>query len=349
MPRLSDFAQMLAAWRRRRAGPRKGYIGWAGRGNLGDDAMFEAAQKLLGGDIELLQSRPREQLLDWTGAGGLKTFQTVVLGGGTLINAARIPVIERLIEQKIPLYAMGTGVGSAGFSMADEASDPRLARALSQFRKVGVRGPLSLKKLQDAGATNVQIIGDLALALTPTHPLADYDSKTLLVNLAPGRNEQDIAAIARLHRALASMLRDKLTQGWSIIPVAFEFEDIAPLEHLMRDIGLDVAVEQPASFDQYCMLAKSASLSIGLRLHSSVFASACGLPNALIAYRDKCRDFAETVGMEDALVSMHEGLPGNLADIVEQEIRGGRQRGEALHAQCLKASAVIREFASEIS
>ncbi|GAA4644299.1 polysaccharide pyruvyl transferase family protein [Pontixanthobacter gangjinensis] len=345
---LEKVQKAVTAFRRRKSHHDAGYIGWVGKGNVGDEAMYHAARLLIGNSLEVLQTHGIERALSAVGRGAGRSFRSVILGGGTLINQDRLELIDYLADQNIRLFSLGTGVGSAGFSMAQEGLDPRWATLLSRFDKIGVRGPLSLRKLEAAGVTEAEIVGDLALALTPQKPLADYRAKRMIVNTAPVRGAHDAKRLAMLRPSLVKFLRSKAEQGWEIIPAAFDIEDIKPLTSLMMECSLDAAIVSPKSFEEYAELASVASFSLGMRLHSSVFASACGVPNVLVAYRDKCRDFAESIGITDALIEMDNGPGKELADVAEQQIALGRIRGEALHTEALKYSARIKNFGQNI-
>ena len=340
--------ELVGALNRRRSHSRVGYIGWVGRQNVGDDAMFEAAQQLMGGNLELLQTLNREVLLDRLGAGGSKAFTGVLLGGGTLINDDRLAIIEWLIERDVPLFALGTGVGSAGFSMVDESVNPRWIAALGAFRMLGVRGPRSCEKLQQAGVPKAEVIGDLALALTPDAALANYEARRVIVNVAPASEGSEASQSSVVQSSIAEVLRKLMYDGWTPVPVAFDAADVRPLQNLMRDIGVDQSVLRPADFASYCEIAKTVSLSIGVRLHSSVFATSCGIPNVLIAYRDKCHDFARSVDMEDALIDFHAMDVDDLLRVVMNRIDGGEHLGHSLHNRSLTLRAQIENCAARI-
>jgi polysaccharide pyruvyl transferase WcaK-like protein len=58
--------------------------------------------------------------------------------------------------------------------------------------------------------------------------------------------------------------------------------------------------------DETSRLLASADLVIGERLHSVVLAAAVGTPFVAVEYRPKLRDFARSVGRDDAVVRTDE-------------------------------------------
>ncbi|HYO70326.1 MAG TPA: hypothetical protein VEU33_30030, partial [Archangium sp.] len=67
--------------------PRLAYVGGHGVHNLGDDALFEAAQQVLDGyHVATFRCPPQERRLARLGLSGARYFQQFILGGGTFIN-----------------------------------------------------------------------------------------------------------------------------------------------------------------------------------------------------------------------------------------------------------------------
>lgn len=345
---LADLA--ATALRRWRMGSAMtGYIGWAGHRNLGDDAMFAAARGLLPAPVELLRNPTRERALARIGAGGQR-FSRVVLGGGTLMNAGYLPIVEQCIAMGLPLATLGTGIGSAGFSMAEEGLDPRWQAALARFSHIGVRGPRSLAKLRAAGVTNGEIVGDLALALTPDAPLADWGAKRLLFNAAPSRLASDSADEAAMRRGLARLLREAAAQGWQVVPLAFDPEDFAAIRAIITEAGIAAPPPvQPRDWTDWAGLAQGATLSLGVRLHSAVLAASAGIAPLLVGYRDKCADFAESLGMAENVVPMAGFDEARLMDRFTRLAENPQGAGQGLHTAALGHRAALRAYAARLS
>ncbi|WP_175616198.1 polysaccharide pyruvyl transferase family protein, partial [Mycobacterium sp. GA-1841] len=157
----------------RRPAPVVGYLGWHGRGNLGDDAIYQAVCGQLSGarfvDLPVL-SRERLQAV-LTGQSRLLRRAAQVVGGGTLIGRRHW---RRLAGQGLTMtdgqgsYAIGAGVEDPIFdgrrSGSGRAELKRWVPLLSRFRVVSVRGPRSAELLGGVGL-DVEVVGDPALLL----------------------------------------------------------------------------------------------------------------------------------------------------------------------------------------
>lgn len=341
-------APLIAAAARRLAGraSRIGYIGWLGHGNLGDETMRAAAEQLLEQPLELVLSEQSERVLAAIGASGSRTFAAVILGGGTLINSGRLALVEDCLRRGVPFIALGTGVGSAGLSAVEAPLDPRWAVALARFRGVGVRGPLSAAKLAEAGFSGARVIGDLALALTPDEPEAGWTGRRLLLNMAPARLPEDRRRLAAVQAAFADAIRDLARRGFEPMAVAFDPADVPVLEELLVMAGMSGAeIHQPADFADYRRLACEARFALGVRLHSAVFAAACGVPPLLIGYRDKCRDFAETVGLADNVIDLGDFDAGDFRARLARLQTDPEAEGRRLHGRCRELRSELNQFA----
>ena len=348
MSRAHDLAAFLAAVGRRWRGARRaGYIGWLGHGNLGDEAMRRAAELLLGQPLEPLRTWRGERVLAAIGAGGgRRALPVAILGGGTLINPGRLVLVEDLLRRGVPLVALGTGVGSAGFSASEEPVDERWAGALRQFRAVGVRGPVSAAKLAAAGFAGARVVGDLALALTPDKALGDAGSGRFLVNFAPARLAEDQRRLAPVQAAFSDALVALARRGLEPVPVAFDPADRTALRALLDMSGMaDKTIHVPTDFAGYQALTRQASFALGVRLHSAVFAAACGVPPLLVGYRDKCRDFCETVGHGAFLVELDGFEPDDFAARLDSLMADSVAIGGRLHGRCRELRSGLQDFA----
>lgn len=314
-----------------------GYIGFVGHANLGDEAMFEAAKGLVDVRLESLASRGVEHALAWTPFGGASRFPLVYLGGGTLVNGNYIEMVEECLDKGIRMATLGTGVGSSGFSGIEADIDLRWIKALSRFDGVGVRGPLSLAQLQRAGVKNSEVIGDLALALTPDLPICDPASRTMLFNTCSGRSSEDRERLAVFNHGIASEICRLTNHGWKVIPVAFHSDDLVPVQRVLDAAGLsELGIEKPATFRAYSALARRASMSVSVRLHGSVLASMCGMPNLLLGYRKKCADFCASIRAEKNLIDYFDFSEKDLQRKLEGLVVDASEQGHKLHASCLE-------------
>src|SRR5690625_744752 len=85
------------------------YIGWIGYRNLGDDLLWNIFESLgkkyfLSNQITVTPSFPSVNLQE------LETYDTVVLGGGSLIAPAYIKLLHKAIKMKKKVVIWGSGV-----------------------------------------------------------------------------------------------------------------------------------------------------------------------------------------------------------------------------------------------
>jgi len=277
-----------------------GYIGWVGHANLGDEAMFQAISKSLAPNQVLpLLPVPGERLLEAVGAGGAKRFGAVVLGGGTLINRFYIDLAKLVASWKVPFCVAGTGVGSPGFgfSSGDEGNLQGWAEILRRSPLVGVRGPKSAQLLQGTGVSNVEIIGDPALAFTPDSLPPLRAKPRLVLNLGPDCHSQNAG--------VASVAREFLRGSGEVVGVALGAGDRACLLRFRRQHGfreMSVESHRDAAERLFRTLAGSQAV-ISVRLHAAVLAACAGVPSVLLAYRSKCLDFMSSMNLQEFAVA----------------------------------------------
>jgi polysaccharide pyruvyl transferase WcaK-like protein len=291
-----------------------GYIGWLGHNNLGDEAMFEAAMKLFGKDKFLHYSGARkEKILSGIGLSGRHYFSKVILGGGTLINSGYLATVRTALDSGLELMALGTGVGSNGFSN-DRIVDIRdWGSLLKQFKRVGIRGPRSLQALGDIGIDHAEVVGDLALALTEDVPRAPGADNCYVLNAAMSRTGDPDFPRQFLLDELRSTVQRLAQLGWKPIPIAFCQADVEPTAYVAGAFGKQ-GVPVLRRHDEFFERIGHCHFLVGVRLHSAVLSSCIGVPPLLVGYRDKGADFMESMGLQNWLVDPYAAKTGELAD-----------------------------------
>jgi hypothetical protein len=346
-----DWAKAVLATAARRAlssGRSTGYIGWTIAGNLGDTAMYEAAQKLFISDrLEIFSGARREAALASFGLSGSARFQRVFLGGGTLINHGYLGVIRKALQFGLPISTLGTGVGSSGFSDQGESIGYEWRDALNAMERVGVRGPRSLAKLRSIGVDKAEVIGDLALALTATTPIDPSLARGFILNAArPSARDGEVQAMSTTLEALANATKALVGRGLMPIPVAFCREDVAPTLEVLKMAGLEgCKLATPATANAFFDLANGARLTLGVRLHAAVLSCCLGIPPLAIAYREKGHDFAESMGCPSMMVDPKMLEAANFTDraiaLADQPVEVGR----LLHRQALAFKENLTSYA----
>lgn len=291
-----------------------GYIGWLGHRNLGDEAMFEAAKRLFDGHPLVNYSGARkEKVLSAVGLSGNRYFSRVILGGGTLINSGYSATVRTALESGLDLMTLGTGAGSNGFSNDRVVDIREWAPLLKRFKRVGVRGPRSLRALEQLGVGTAEVVGDLALALTEEKPREIAADAYYALNAAvPGADAPDFPTQFVLDELRLTVKR--LAQiGLRPIPVAFCAQDVAPTKYVAGNFG-ESSIPVVARHDEFFNLVGPCRFLVGVRLHSAVLSSCVGVPSLLVAYRDKGADFMESISMQNWLVDPYTAKCGELSD-----------------------------------
>jgi hypothetical protein len=307
------------------------YVGWVGKDNLGDEAMIEAARRLMSwGEIEA-RGEARDLLL---------------LGGGTLIN--RNQYLRWLLERDSPRIeraVLGTGVANPGFWGVTEDTNEWL-RWLGTCAYVGVRGPRSAQTLIDWGYKgDLEICGDTALALEPE---GSYDgSGPILVAPAWTNGELWGGSDEKVFEELAGAVKVWRKAGHEVTLMSCHPSDDRPIlmiKEMLGETGVGYHAgyaDVPETFE----LIASSSIVVGERLHACVLAAAAGRPFVAVEYRPKVRDFSESVAMDDYVIRSDELRASKLVELVaELGIEAPEEMGAAVityRRRLAEASRVI--------
>ncbi len=167
----------------------------------------------------------------------------------------------------------------------------------------------------------VTVTGDSALFVNPnvrrTHDGATVlfcprrltsDNKTLY------HEALDKSTINKVRHMQAKAADGLVRQGYDVKFVPFhtvhpddDREEIRVVMNLMAEKGVEV-LDRPGSPIDALRLISEATLVVGLRLHSLVLASSCGVPFTTIDYDIKMRGFMSHVGLGGLCCSTIEGL-----------------------------------------
>lgn len=286
-----------------------GYIGWIGHGNLGDDAMFRVIRDSLECNEPLIPfiSPECEEILARRKLGGVALFRAGILGGGTLIHQYLLPAVRMIHRSRIPLYTVGTGVGSPGFFAPNTITLSGWKDILQDCRMVSVRGPLSLQMLQELGVDHAEVIGDPALGLTGASAPPFRSRQRLIINLAQERQPIPGSSEHAMLAQVAKLANDFREKGGELVGIALGGGDYQTLKRFMRNHRVSRMRIEDHRHSRPMAVLETIAGSIGLigvRLHSAVLASCVGVPSVLFAYRDKCNDFMASMGLSEFAVEV---------------------------------------------
>jgi hypothetical protein len=301
-------------------GPVVCYVGWHGRRNLGDDAIYDAVRLQLGGATFLdLPNLPRERLLAAaTGLNRRLRRGALVVGGGTVIGRRNW---RSLIERGLSLtkstqgYAIGIGVEDPVFSGHRSYSDNdelgRWVPALSRFRTLSVRGPRSAELLAGIGV-EARVSGDPALLLP--RPNVAAEDGLIGVNVGYGDDlwGHDPAAVAS---EIAGAIRKLSASGHRFRGILMNPEDRGWTQTALHGVEADLVLpDDPIAAAQE--LARC-SVIIVTRLHAAILASLSETPVVALEYQPKCRDFALSIQDERSLIRTDQVTSGALVERVQ--------------------------------
>lgn len=330
--------------------PRLGYIGALGDGNLGDEAMFTAAQRLYPAfELVTLLSTWREAELAGKGLSGPDFFQGIILGGGTLISPYWLPAIAHAQEQGCRSWTLGSGIGSSGFGDEAAVSLDGWAESLKQMSGVGLRGPRSLDTARTLGIGNAEQIGDLAAALALDAPQQPHARRKIVVNIAASPDDTRIPAEIPALNAVANYLRLADQFGDEIVGVAMHRTDGGPTRRVLDAAGLEhISVQLPTDFAAFAKWVDGAHFTLSVRLHSAILAANLGIPSVSLGYRDKNLDFMQSIGQQRWHMPLETASLDQVTDVIKaMEVEAIGLRTD-IHAQMLAYRGQVGAYAARM-
>jgi hypothetical protein len=301
-----------------------GYLGWHGRGNLGDDAIYDAVRAQLPSAAFVDLPRFRHEVLRAAATGANRTLRNGVqmVGGGTLVGTK---YFRRLAKRGMALtkangsYAIGVGVEDPDFDRRRYGSDgdelKRWKPILSDFRTVSVRGPRSAELLSEVGLS-VEVSGDPALLLP--RPDVVVEDGLIGLNLGFGDDDlwgQDPATVAQEISLAVAALSAK---GYRFVGILMNRADERWTRLALN--GIDAEVVMPADAEAAARELARCSVAIVSRLHAGILAAISATPVVALEYLPKCRDFARSIDNERSLIRTDKLRGAAVVDHVESAL-----------------------------
>jgi Polysaccharide pyruvyl transferase len=325
------------------------YLGWVGRGNMGDEALLEVARRSLPGMT--VQPWP-EGRLGSALTRAPRQFDAALLGGGTLIGTDRFrSTFESIARHQphAPLLMVGAGVedpelAAAGSGTEIAASLDRWVPLLRRFERVTVRGPRSRMLLGERGV-DAEVVGDPALLLGRAIPFRAQEERVLGVNLLSwGRVFGDDPG--EVADTVAIVCRALIADGWRIRLIPMWSRDLDTHRRVQAELG--AAAELFMGFGDLEALIRALGacrVVLGAKLHALVLAAAAGVPSVALAYSPKCLDFQLSVDQGDLAFRTDALDAGALRDVIDEVDRAhaDRRRRLTIGVGSLQA-ALAREY-----
>lgn len=333
-------------------GPKIGYMGFVGAGNIGDDLLEASIRRLL----RRAAPRPFRFRSAWRHS-EKQQFDLFVCGGGTLISnyyTAWMKQLEFVMDRGVPLVIFGTGFLDDGLFAEREDLDYRpdvVLRISEQAKLIGVRGPESKRHFEAAGApaAKIRVIGDPALDYDPPLSSALADDGVSRVGISVGYSPYGVFGgeghMKALTAGLCGYLRGKVDE---VVLFGMRDKDLPILReiHASPHAGGARLVDRVMQVDEAFQLIHGLSLLVSGKLHPGVMATAIGVPFLSFAYEPKCLDFARSIGQERFLART-DASPGELIGCFEAAWEQRASIRAALIERRNAYRSFLRDFAVE--
>jgi polysaccharide pyruvyl transferase WcaK-like protein len=185
-----------------------------------------------------------------------------------------------------------------------------------------VRGPISKDLLDEAGARNVVVCGDPAVAFHApyaTRPLPIRNGGRLRVGINSGDCSGNLWGRAEdVQDSFVALVRWLQRSGHQIEIIPVWQKDVEACVDVARRSGLDRTTVSPVCYTHEAFLSRveTLDLMVCLKLHAGVLAAAANVPFVSLEYQPKCRDFAASLGWEDFVIRTDQVQAGKLIDLV---------------------------------
>lgn len=298
------------------------YVGWLGFHNLGDELMWEVFAELSRKHLDpkhykVVPSLPSVDLQD------VRAYDTVVLGGGSLLVPGYVNVAHRAVQANKQLVIWGSGYDSqvplpsafagelpSGQWRESEAMCRMLVNIGNHAAYFGVRGPLSEQVMRYAGvAGKLFVSGDSGMlpSLPSIEKEADDAGKRPQIGINWGTSYNRIYGKneARVEAALAETARAMIAEGYDIYLYTMWGPDREAIKRLYSNIGLPQHTVLDLELHGHQELMRRISrcqATINFKLHANVLSAAAGVPFVCLAYRFKCVDFAYSLDLPELAV-----------------------------------------------
>ncbi|TYP73950.1 polysaccharide pyruvyl transferase family protein [Paenibacillus methanolicus] len=318
------------------------YLGWIGFNNLGDEWMWEMFRDMAAAELDPAEYRivPSLPSVDWK---NVAAYDSVVLGGGSLIIPGYVELLHRAMElgKKTVIWGSGhdrlnrllPGEGGAVVSDAAKESDDyrrKLDEIVAYSGYTGVRGPWTLRYLSELGVRTegVDISGDSAMLMAAPEPLLPEAAEAnatqaavrrIGINWGTSYNRIYGGSEAYVEDALAEAAKALIAQGFDIYLYSVWGPDREALLRLYGKIGIPektVLDTNVYGAEQYVKLLQTFEATLNFKLHANLLSAVAGVPFGCIGYRFKSFDLLCGLGLPERIVAADDSkLAARLAEL----------------------------------
>ena len=322
------------------------YTGWVGYRNLGDEILLEAARESFA-PAKIVWIRDFGSALpNWLV--NTRTHELAMMGGGTQIGE-RSPIdrYKQALARSKAGFVFGAGVTPAHEGRCRTGCrlgrGPASARVRRHARPGVGRHPAPCRR-QRAGAGRPSVLVRQARRFLETRSPVDRHEHRDLARPHVRRRKRDPA---ELHRARAKLL----TAGHRI-----EFFCVWPEDRkTTRRVAAQAGIANPVIHEiyegatEFQEKVRRVHVFVGIKLHACALAMCSGVPTLIVGYREKCREFALTVGAQDFCLRSDTLDAGQMLEVVDQLKRRGPEVAAAMLAtrmSSVSASSTCRAASS---
>jgi Polysaccharide pyruvyl transferase len=273
--------------------------------------------------LRALAARTKLRLIRLGGA------EVGICGGDTVINrnAASLRAyteVRKRTGSPVPIF--GTGVAHPDFWVdRDPEWADRRKDWISLFEDlpvVGVRGPYSKAYLEEAGASNVVVCGDPAVALHARYANRSPRVRrngSLRIGVNVGVYTRTWGTQNEIQSSVTALARWLREAGHRVEIIPAWHRDEAACVESARQSGLDSSAihRACASHEDFLVQIEELDLMVACNMHAGILSAVANVPFVSIEHQPKCRDFAASIGWEEFLLNADRLQPAALIERVE--------------------------------
>lgn len=311
------------------------YLGWLGKGNVGDDILFELFKHMF---YKYHQSKDN-YIVNIDAHPNVNNYKIevayydlIVLSGGSILHLPfYLNICAEAIGKQIPVVTWGTGID--WFFRPEDLKTINLSvnnqndykKIYENFEYISVRGPYTKNFLRNMGLSkNVHEVGDPAIAYADELfgekiKLINQLNKAILVNWGTSYNNIFGKDEIKVEQELASVIKVLISRGYTVTVYPIWIEDIKPVKRLVELVNDErcQAITQVYEAKILQKLIAQSYMTINLKLHANILSASANRPFISLAYRGKCFDFAESINCSKYAVATDEVTSKVILNLVE--------------------------------